>query len=96
MNLLDSIFSKSTLFPLVHPIFTKFVEEFPEACTFLSLINRVVKLACFFYDAYEAAENYANQIGDTKDDKLYEAALNAAKLQYKSMHAIECLYGLKR
>ncbi|CAF4174497.1 unnamed protein product, partial [Rotaria sp. Silwood2] len=89
MELMNSIFLKSSALALIHPIFSLYVSEYPDECTALSMLSPVLKLACFLKAKYDQATDFVDQISVIKGNKRYEAAFNAAKLQYKSIHAIE-------
>ena len=60
------------------------------------MLHPALKLACFLKARYAQAMDFADKISVIKGNQQYAIALNAAKLQYKSIHAIECLYGLKK
>lgn len=96
MQLLDSIFQKSSALAQVHEIFSTFVELFSKVCDALKMAPPHVRLACFLSKVYEKASDFADVINANQGNPQYYSAFNTAKLQYKSMHAMDCLYGLKK
>lgn len=96
MQFLGSIFQKSSALALVDPIFALYESQYPSVCDGLSALYPELKLACFFYMLYEKAIAFVDQINVINNNQQYLIAFNTAKLQYKSVHAIECFYGLKK
>ncbi|UJR12573.1 hypothetical protein I4U23_016749 [Adineta vaga] len=95
MQFMDSIFEKSLYLAMIHPIFSMYLNEYPDECTILSLIHPYLRLACYLNVKFAQANDFIDQINVVKGNKQYEIAYTTAKLQYKSIHAFECLYGSK-
>lgn len=80
---------------MIHPIFSLYARDY--YISIQGLVQRnPLAIAGFLFKSYKLAKDFVDKMNLIKGNQQYLIALNTAKLQYKSIHAIECLYGVRR
>ncbi|CAF0957274.1 unnamed protein product [Didymodactylos carnosus] len=98
---MTSIFSKSQALTFLHIVFKYYTEMIPGVGEFQCLTNlfdssqsAFERLACLINDKLALMLDMLEHTDVLMGNKVYEIAQQTAKLQYKSPHAIACLYDL--